>query len=174
MKHKSKLDHLCSSISKPGEIAKVNVIKRWDSSNWEAFEKILSERVGLPIYRITGNCRENLVNLADELDDLAVQISEVFSIHMPSFEDWDEALAEISKHVSKGNCILFIDEISKIGKTHDDIAVAVWSVWERKLKNARGFTLIFAGADDAWLDEHIVCSAAWYGRVSFSGEVVDY
>ncbi|WP_040307322.1 AAA family ATPase [Agarivorans albus] len=171
MQHSSSLKCLYKQLSKPGERPKVNVIRKQQSINSDYLIRAISEYLGVPVYRVVGRGRN--LKLADELLDLANQLSEVFAIPPPNLTDWEQAIAETCKLVRKGDCVLFIDDIEILAGKHDDIADALWTWWEQWLKNATGFTLIFASADNTWLDEHITFSPGWYGRLSFAGAITE-
>jgi AAA+ ATPase superfamily predicted ATPase len=120
----------------------------------------------LPGFKIIGQPPAKVNRTTTELSNFAQQLSEQFGIQKPAFADWDAALSTLGDLVKDGNCTLLIDEINWLGKTHNDITTVLFTLWENKLKNIKGFTLILTGSLAGWILANLSESTGWYGRIS--------
>ncbi|MCY9870463.1 AAA family ATPase [Vibrio barjaei] len=162
----NELKKLEKTYSKKGQDAKVIVYKGRRRVGKSTLVEFFMSKLGIKCYKIVGQPPAKVNRTTSELSNFAQQLSDQFGIQKPAFNDWDSAIAMLSDLVSEGNCVLMIDEINWLGKTHGDITTILFTEWESKLKHIKGFTLIMTGSLAGWILENVSESAGWYGRIA--------
>ncbi|WED24000.1 ATP-binding protein [Vibrio sp. JC009] len=163
---RNELKILNKTYAKEGERAKLIVYKGRRRVGKSTLIEFFMSKLGVKCFKIIGQPPAKVNRTATELSNFAQQLSEQFNIQKPAFADWDAALSMLGDLVSDGNCVLMIDEINWLGKTHDDITTVLFTVWESKLKHIKGFTLILTGSLAGWILENLSESTGWYGRIN--------
>ena len=165
---KNEIKSLKSAVAKTNGIAKILVLTgRRRVGKSALIEHFCQKQSNKHFYKLIGMPPKKQNRTKLELANLATQMTETFNIPKPVLNDWDDALFAIGKYVEHGNCILMIDEINWFGKTHGDISSSLFTLWENKLKNIKGFTLIFTGSLAGWIKDNFSEDTAWYGRLSW-------
>ncbi|WP_199438538.1 AAA family ATPase [Vibrio owensii] len=163
---KKELKTLEKNYSRKGERAKLIVYKGRRRVGKSTLIEFFMANVGMKHFKIIGQPPAKVNRTTTELSNFAQQLSDQFNIQKPAFADWDAALSMLGDLVAEGNCILMIDEINWLAKTHPDITTVLFTLWENKLKHVKGLTLILTGSLAGWILENLSESAGWYGRIN--------
>lgn len=102
----------------------------------------------------------------DQLDHFAQELSMKFNIPKPNLTDWDAALGYLAKLTQKGEWLIFLDEISWMANGDKLFAVKLKSAWDIKFKKNPKLILVVCGSVSTWIEENILNSAHFLGRVS--------
>ena len=74
----------------------------------------------------------------------------------------------LASQVQTGRVILILDEISWMGSEDADFLGQLKTAWDEQLKKNPKLILILCGSISSWIDENILNSKAFYGRISWS------
>lgn len=97
-------------------------------------------------------------------DHFARQLSLALKIPPITFVDWSDAFEYLSLHINTGDIILF-DEISWMGEK-DPTFVPKLKAWCDKQE--KHIFLVFCGSVSTWIEENILKSTAFFGRINLS------
>lgn len=85
--------------------------------------------------------------------------------HIPS-DDWGDILWHLAKHVNQGRIVVAFDEINWIGSLDHTFLGKLKSAWDLNFKNNPHLLLFLSGSMSSWIDENILNSTGFMGRVS--------
>lgn len=90
-------------------------------------------------------------------------------LHLPivTFHDWADALNFLSHHIQEGAAVLF-DEISWMGGKDPTFVPKLKAWWDIALAKKQHVLLIFCGSVSTWIDDNIINSTAFFGRISLT------
>lgn len=134
-------------------IGKSALIQEWGKE----FKKII-EIQGLGPTEFSSN--------QEQLNHFAHILSETFNKKKSFFEDWDEAFSELAKLTQHGEILIFLDEISWMGRQDNLFAAKIKSIWDTKLKNNSRLVLVLCGSVSSWIEENILKNIVFEGRIS--------
>jgi len=121
-----------------------------------------------PFYEFYGlPPREGGIN-QDQLDHFSRTLSKHFSIPLMKFNDWQGALDTLAALTKTGEIIIFMDEISWMGGKDKDFPGKLKGVWDTQFKKNPGLKLILCGSVSSWIQENILKSKGFVGRVSLT------
>ena len=84
-----------------------------------------------------------------------------------TFNDWGDIFDDLSSHVSNGDIIL-LDEISWMGSHDPSFIPKLKAWWDEQNKSV---TVILCGSVSTWIEENILKSTAFFGRVNLTLEL---
>lgn len=97
-------------------------------------------------------------------DHFARQLTTFLKVPPLTFQDWSDAFEHLSLHVKEGDIIL-LDEISWIGYEDPTFIPKLKAWWdEQKIP----IIVVFCGSVSIWIEENILKSAAFFGRVNLT------
>ena len=103
-------------------------------------------------------------NPKDQKDEFAWQLENQIKKPITKTEDWNDLFLALSNHTKTGRVVVIFDEISWMG---DDLFLGklktAWDEWFSK--NPR-LTFILCGSVSSWIDENILSSTGFVGRIS--------
>ena len=81
-------------------------------------------------------------------------------------DDWSNLFWHLSEHTKSGPAILFFDEISWMGTKDFDFLGKLKNAWDQHFSNNPELILILCGSISSWIEEEILKSSAFLGRIS--------
>jgi len=111
--------------------------------------------------------REGITN-QDQLDHFARLLSKNFSVPKMNFGDWQEALDMLAALTKQGPYVILLDEISWMGGKDKDFPGKLKGVWDTQFKKNPKLKLILCGSVSSWIQENILHSKGFVGRVSLT------
>lgn len=82
-------------------------------------------------------------------------------------DDWNDLLLLLAEKVVKqGRIILVFDEISWMGDKDPTFLSKLQSMWEQHFKKNHELILVICGSVSTWIEENILSSTGYFGRVS--------
>jgi len=97
-------------------------------------------------------------------DYFARQLALLSKIPPLTFQDWSDAFEHLTLHVNSGDIILF-DEISWMGAKDPNFIPKLKAWWD---KQRVPMFLVFCGSVSTWIEENILKSTAFFGRINLS------
>ena len=111
--------------------------------------------------------REGISN-QDQLDHFSRLLAKNFAIPKVKFDDWQDALDMLATLSKKGCYTIFLDEISWMGGKDKDFPGKLKGIWDTKFKKNPQLKLILCGSVSSWIQENILQSKGFVGRVSLT------
>lgn len=101
------------------------------------------------------------IDSQEQRDHFGRQLAQHCQMAPLTFTDWSDAFAHLSSYLQAGDIVLF-DEISWMGDK-DPSFIPKLKVWwdQQKLP----FILVFCGSVSTWIEENILQSTAFFGRI---------
>ncbi len=81
-------------------------------------------------------------------------------------DDWSELFVLLNERTSHGEVFVVLDEITWMGSKDPDFLGKLHYAWEKFFSNNPKLTLIICGSISAWIEENILSSTGYFGRVS--------
>ena len=101
-----------------------------------------------------------------QLHHFSTRISQIFDSPRIIFEDWSDAFFELIKRTKRGEHLIFLDEISWMGKGDPLFAAKLKEAWDIGFKKNPKNTMVICGSVSSWIEENILNSANFAGRIS--------
>jgi AAA+ ATPase superfamily predicted ATPase len=115
-------------------------------------------------WNFAGLAPQDGVTEQEQRDHFARQLSLMLKIPPMTFLDWSDAFEHLSMYIKAGDIILF-DEISWMG-AKDPIFIPKLKAWWDK--QTIHIFLVFCGSVSTWIEENILKSTAFFGRINLS------
>lgn len=115
-------------------------------------------------WSFAGLAPENGISAQAQRDHFARQLTGVLKIPPMTFLDWSDAFAHLSLHIKPGDIIL-LDEISWMGANDPSFIPKLKAWWDQQTDP---ILLVFCGSVSTWIEENILKSTAFFGRVNLT------
>jgi AAA+ ATPase superfamily predicted ATPase len=103
-----------------------------------------------------------------QLAHFSKELSRKFKIPLANFIDWTDALNTLATFVQKSRYLIFLDEISWMGKYDPNFAGKLKVCWDTQLKNNDKLILILCGSVSTWIQKNILNNTGFVGRISLN------
>lgn len=111
--------------------------------------------------------REGIAN-ADQLANFSGQMAEQFGLPILTLKDWQEAFSLLANQMEGKKMVVLFDEISWMASYDKDFVGQLKIAWDTKFKRNDKLILVLCGSVSSWIDENILNSADFMGRVSLT------
>jgi len=125
------------------------------------FAKVVADQ---RFWSFAGLAPQDGLTAQEQRDHFARQLSLKLKIPPMTFLDWGDAFEHLSIHVKAGDIILF-DEISWMGAKDQTFIPKLKAWWDKQTNQV---LLIFCGSVSTWIEENILKSTAFFGRINLS------
>lgn len=123
-----------------------------------------SMHVDQPFWSFAGLAPQEGLTDQDQRDYFARQLSSMLKTPPMTFSDWSDAFEHLALHIKAGDIILF-DEISWMGEKDPTFIPKLKAWWD---KQTLPILLIFSGSVSTWIEENILKSTAFFGRINLT------
>lgn len=123
-----------------------------------------SQNTQYTLWDFSGLAPSDGMTAQTQRDHFARHLALLLKIPPITFQDWSDAFAHLSLHVSPGDIVLF-DEISWMA-TKDPSFISKLKAWWDK-QNIPIF-LVLCGSVSSWIEENILNSTAFFGRINLT------
>lgn len=107
------------------------------------------------------------VSAQSQRDVFAKQLAANFKIPPLTFQDWQDALDNLSYNLNKDDKIVILfDEISWMGDKDPTFLPKLKTWWDLTLQEYSNVMLILCGSVSTWIEKNIIESTAFFGRIS--------
>lgn len=125
------------------------------------FAKISSAQT---FWSFAGLAPEDGISTQGQRDNFARELALMLKIPPMTFQDWSDAFEHLSLHIKAGD-IVILDEISWMGSKDPSFIPKLKAWWD---KQTRHIVLVFCGSVSTWIEENILKSTAFFGRVNLA------
>lgn len=102
----------------------------------------------------------------DQIEHFSRRIASYFKKDIILFESWSEAFFKLAEYTSQGEFLIFLDEISWMGRLDASFASSLKEAWDLVFKKNNKLILILCGSVSAWIEENILKNMSFEGRIS--------
>jgi AAA+ ATPase superfamily predicted ATPase len=150
-------------LSRSGRACLVVIKGRRRIGKSRLVEEFGKDKVFLPF---SGLAPVKGITAQDQRDAFARQLAALF--HLPPFTiaDWSDAFAHLSRHLTTKPTVILLDEISWMGSKDPTFTPKLKVWWDLILQTHPSVMLILCGSVSTWIDQNIINSTAFFGRVS--------
>ena len=117
---------------------------------------------GRTFWSFAGLAPQDGITTQTQRDHFARQLAHYLKVPPMTFYDWSDAFEHLSLHVKSKDIILF-DEISWMGGKDPSFISKLKAWWD---KQTLPLLLVFCGSVSTWIEENILKSTAFFGRVN--------
>jgi uncharacterized protein len=103
-----------------------------------------------------------------QLDNFANQMAQQFGGSKALLTNWTQAFDQLTKEISQKKALIFLDELSWMGKHDPDFAGRLKIAWDTKLSRMPGVILVLCSSVSAWIEQNILKKTDFVGRVSLT------
>ena len=96
----------------------------------------------------------------------AKQLSTQFNLPDLAAKDWDDLFLFLVQKVQTDRVVILFDEISWMGSKDPNFLGKLKNAWDTGFKNNPELILILCGSVSTWIQENIISSTAFFGRIS--------
>jgi AAA+ ATPase superfamily predicted ATPase len=115
-------------------------------------------------WSFAGLAPEDGISAQQQRDNFARQLALMLKMPPMTFLDWSDAFEHVSLHIKPGDIIL-LDEISWMGSKDPSFIPKLKAWWD---KQATHVLLVFCGSISTWIEENILKSTAFFGRINLT------
>lgn len=99
-------------------------------------------------------------------DLFAEQLANVLKLPKLKATDWSDLFSFLARETRKGPVIILFDEISWMGSKDENFLGKLKNSWDNEFKENPELVLILCGSVSAWIEENILQSTGFMGRLS--------
>lgn len=101
-------------------------------------------------------------------DVFAKQLAKQIGLSSIQSTDWSDLFSVMAKYTEGKQAILLFDEISWMGSLDPTFLGKLKNAWDLELKKNSQLILILCGSVSTWIEENIISSTAFFGRISLN------
>jgi len=101
-----------------------------------------------------------------QLEHFSRQLALQFKKDKIIFDNWEEAFEKLGQYSQKGEFLIFLDEISWMGKGDPAFSSYLKEKWDLLLKKNSKLILVVCGSVSSWIEENILKNMSFEGRIS--------
>ncbi len=119
-------------------------------------------------YNLVGAPPRNGITREDQLATFAKELNREFGAPDTPMESWHKAFQLLATALPKdGTVVVLLDEISWMSIGDPDFAGALKTAWDLEFSLRPGLVLVLCGSVSSWIEENILNSTGFVGRVSW-------
>ncbi len=133
----------------------------------------LAEEFGKDMFYLpfTGLAPVKGVTAQDQRDHFARQLSYLFNLPPFTFPDWNDGFLHLSRQLNEKPTLILFDEISWMGSKDRTFLPKLKAWWDLILQKHPHIVLILCGSISTWINENILNSTAFFGRITLCIEL---
>ncbi len=108
------------------------------------------------------------INEQSQRDIFAEQLGKQIGLNNIISQDWATLFSLLAKYTDQGSTIILLDEISWMGSKDPSFLGQLKNAWDLEFKKNPNLILILCGSVSTWIEENILSSTAFFGRISLS------
>lgn len=119
-------------------------------------------------YKFTGLAPVDGITAQDQRNEFSRKLREQFGIPEVKSEDWGQLFTFLAREVRTDRVIILMDEISWMASNDDTFLGKLKTIWDDYLSKNPDLILILCSSVSLWLEENIINSTAFFGRISWT------
>lgn len=118
-------------------------------------------------YRFTGLPPTKETTAQSQRNEFSQQLSMQTSIPNVLADDWSKLFLLFSERIADKKTVILFDEISWMGDKDPNFLGKLKTAWDLQFKNHSKLIFILCGSTSTWIEENIVASTGFMGRISY-------
>jgi len=127
-----------------------------------------ARRFRLPLLKLEGLSPREAGTNAMQLTAFSRQLDAQRGGTHKAPSNWFEAFARLDAAIEAGPCVVFLDEISWMGKYDPDFPGELKYAWDNRFKNHDRLIFVVCGSVSTWITKNILKSKGFVGRPSLN------
>lgn len=123
---------------------------------------------GKRFLEFTGIAPTENVTDQSQRDVFSKQLGDQLDLPGLMSQDWAALFTLLAKQTQTGRVVILFDEISWMGSKDPTFLGKLKNAWDRELKRNPELILILCGSVSTWIEENIIQSTAFFGRISLN------
>jgi AAA+ ATPase superfamily predicted ATPase len=107
----------------------------------------------------------------DQRNDFTFRLSAEVKSPIEYSGDWSQAFSNLTKHLTQEETVILLDEISWMSDGDPTFISKLKNWWDLELLHFPNLTLVFCGSVSTWIEENIINSTAFFGRITLTIEL---
>ncbi len=103
---------------------------------------------------------------ASQKEEFAHQLSKQLNFSGLKADDWGDLFSLLARETKHGRVVILFDEISWMGSKDPDFLGKLKNAWDLEFKKNAELIFILCGSVSSWIDENILKSTGFMGRLS--------
>ena len=99
-------------------------------------------------------------------DIFAKQLGQQISLPSIQAQDWSDLFTLLARYTQDTPCVILFDEISWMGSKDRTFLGKLKNAWDLEFQKNPHLILILCGSVSTWIEENIINSTAFFGRIS--------
>ncbi len=120
----------------------------------------------IPNYIFSGIPPTDGISAKDQREEFARQIQRELKTPLPRADDWGDLFWHLAQQTQNGKVVIVLDEISWMGSKDPTFLGKLKTAWDLYFKNNPQLILILCGSISSWIEENILSSTGFLGRIS--------
>ncbi len=104
--------------------------------------------------------------IISQKEEFARQLSKNLGFSELKTNDWSDLFSLLARETKQGKTVILFDEISWMGSKDPDFLGKLKNAWDLEFKQNAELILILCGSVSYWIDENILKSTGFMGRLS--------
>lgn len=117
-------------------------------------------------FEFSGLPPERKATAQDQRDEFSRQLQRQLGIPAVTSDDWGDLFWHLGQAVQKGRILVLFDEITWMGGGDPLFLGKLKNAWDQHFKRNNRFVLVLCGSVSGWIDENILKSTGFMGRIS--------
>lgn len=105
------------------------------------------------------------VTAQTQRDNFGRQLATILNIAPVTFTDWTDAFHALARSLTSELTVILFDEISWMASNDPTFIPKLKAWWDLEMYAYPAVTLIFCGSVSLWIEENIIQSTAFFGRI---------
>lgn len=115
--------------------------------------------------KFSGLAPEDGITAKHQRENFANQFQENFHSYLPSSDDWSHLFSALASQIKTQPLVLLFDEITWMATDDPTFLPKLKNFWDDHASNNVNLLFILCSSISSWIDENILASKAFYGRV---------
>ncbi len=116
--------------------------------------------------QFSGLPQEGSITAQDQRNEFCRQLEKVTKKTEVNYDDWTEIFNVLATQVKTGRVVILFDEVSWMGSKDHTFLPKLKNAWDMEFKNNPELILILCGSVSSWIEQNILNSTGFVGRIS--------
>ncbi len=119
-------------------------------------------------FTFSGLAPTEVTTAQSQREEFSSQFEKQFRESPSNKENWHDLFWDLAQHSKQGRVLIILDEITWMGDCDPDFLGKLKNAWDLYFKKNDQLILAICGSSSAWIDENILSSTGFLGRISLT------
>ncbi len=106
------------------------------------------------------------ISAQSQRDVFARQLGNQIGLPNIQSQDWSDLFTLLARYTNQERVVILFDEISWMGSKDPTFLGKLKNAWDLEFQKNPKFILVFCGSVSTWIEQNIISSTAFFGRIS--------